>query len=80
KWIMATLIFQRDSRAANEKGISHTDFAELRRRMENPASFDEEFRQRLEVLAERLTAVQALGDEFRRVDLSATARKLLDAR
>lgn len=77
---MATLIFQRDSGTAGEKGISHTDFAELRRRMENPASCDEGFRQRLEVLAKRLTAVQALGDEFRRVDLSETARKLLDVR
>lgn len=48
--------------------------------MENPASFDEGFRQRLEVLSKRLTAVQALGDEFRRVDLSETARKLLGVR
>lgn len=74
---MATLIFQRESRTESEKGISHTDFAELRRRMENPESFDEGFRQRLEVLAKRLASVQALGDEFRRVDLSETARKLL---
>ena len=77
---MATLIFQRESRTESEKGISHTDFAELRRRMENPASFDEGFRQRLEVLAKRLTSVQTLGDEFRRVDLSEMARKLLAVR
>lgn len=71
------LISQGLSELESGHGCSHTNFAELRRRMADSPSMDEEHRQRLVVLARRLTRIQALGDEYLRVDFSKNATAML---
>ncbi|HDY64703.1 MAG TPA: hypothetical protein ENH84_00520 [Phycisphaerae bacterium] len=71
------LISQGLSELEGGHGRSPTDFAELRRRMADPPSMDDGHRQRLVDLARRLARIQALGDEYLRVDFSENAAAIL---
>ena len=51
-------------------GGPRISFVELRRRLDRPSSFEEKHRQRLLDLSQRLARVQALGDEYGRVEFS----------
>lgn len=65
------LIPQQASRVAERgQGRPAVSFAELRRRLARPSSFTDGIRQRLLDLERRLAAVQALGDEYARVEFS----------
>ncbi|HUT56352.1 MAG TPA: hypothetical protein VNA25_00595 [Phycisphaerae bacterium] len=63
---------QRDT--ASRQGSSANGLAELRRRLTRPSSLTDGNRQRLLDLERRLAAVQALGDEYARVQLSEYVR------
>lgn len=68
------LISQSLSEAAREQGCSAADFAQLRRHLGDPVSFDDTDRQRLMEFTRRLAHVRAMGDEYLRVDLSDDAK------
>lgn len=55
------------------QGGTGAGLAELRRQLADPSSLDEGNRQRLLELARRAARVQALGDEYGRVELSEQA-------
>jgi len=59
---------QREPRT--RQGSPRVSFAELRRNLTRPSSVCGGHRQRLLELAQRLSRVQGLGDEYARVDLS----------
>jgi len=59
------------------QGSPRVSFAELRRNLTRPAFVSGGHRQRLLELAQRLSRVQALGDEYARVDFSDSVRALL---
>ena len=67
------LISQTLCESVDEQGCSATDFAQLRRQLDDPASLDRRGRQRLVDLARRLARIRALGDEYLRVNLSEYA-------
>lgn len=48
-------------------------FAQLRRQLSKPSELSDGNRQRLLELARRLARIQALGDEYARVDFSESA-------
>ena len=52
------------------KGICPASLSELRQRLREPSAISDGHRQRLLELARRLDRVQALGDEYCRVQLS----------
>ena len=56
------------------------DLAELRRRLANPSNVTDGCRQRLVNLARQLARVQALGDEYTRVELSEYAQIALESK
>ncbi len=65
------LIPQRRQCEANQRqGGRVVSLAELRRHLSDPSSIDGGHRQRLLELARRLARVQALGDEYARVQVS----------
>lgn len=55
------------------QGRLSVSLAELRSQLDRPSTMDDLHRQRLLELAHRLAAVQALGDEYGRVQLSDAA-------
>jgi hypothetical protein len=57
-------------KAPRPQGCVRTSLAELRSQLADPASLSDGNRQRLLDLVRRLARVQALGDEYVRVDLS----------
>jgi len=59
-------------------GTSGIGFAELRRTLASGVSLDDAHRQRLLELAQRLTRVQALGDEYAGISLSPMAAGVVD--
>ncbi len=61
---------QAESETAARHGGPHATFAELRRRLAEPSKIDDGHRQRLLELARRSARIQALGDEFARVEVS----------
>ena len=71
------LISQGLSEVKGGQGGSPPSFAELRRQMANPSSMDNGHRQRLVDFARRLGRIQALGDEYLRVDFSENAAAIL---
>ena len=58
-------------------GSEAASLAELRRRLTRPSSLSDGTRQRLLDLAQRLAAVQRLGDGYARVDLSPFVRSAM---
>lgn len=58
-------------------GGRNVSLAELRRQLDRPSSLDNGLRQRLLDLAQCLDRVQALGDDFGRVQLSSHASAAL---
>lgn len=52
------------------QGSRRASLAELRRQLAEPAGLNDAHRQRLTDLARRLARVQALGNEYARVELS----------
>ena len=60
-------------------GCPPAGLADLRRQLAHPSPEARRHRQRLRELAQRLTRVQALGDEYARVDLSPAAKAALAA-
>jgi hypothetical protein len=71
------LIPQCQSETNDEQGRSRSDLAELRRQLVDATATGPASRQRLMNMAQRLARVQALGDEYRRVDFSEAARQAL---
>jgi hypothetical protein len=71
------LIPQSQSETDIGQGRSGPTFAELRRQLAETNALSDVSRQRLVKLAQRLASVQALGDEYRRVELSQAAREAL---
>jgi len=61
------------SKARSRQGCQAASLAELRRQLANPSNLRDGHRQRLLDLARRLARVQALGDEYCRVELSGAA-------
>ncbi|MHC4295176.1 MAG: hypothetical protein ACYSTL_06285 [Planctomycetota bacterium] len=59
--------------SSGPQGCSPPTFTNLRQQLESPSQLDEEYRQRLLDLTERLVRVQALGGEYHRVSLSPYA-------
>ncbi len=62
--------------ATSKRGARHgsrTSLAELRRHLASPSAISDDHRQRLMALVRRLTRVQALGNEYARVELSPAA-------
>ena len=53
-----------------QQGRCRPDLAELRNRLAGPSQLDNGHRRRLLELANRLECVQALGDDFARLELS----------
>jgi hypothetical protein len=62
---------QAESAPQRRQGGRRTGIAELRRQLASPSVLTEGHRQRLLELAKRLARVQALGDEYARVELSS---------
>ena len=58
---------QVNRRSGRKQGGSRPGLAELRSQLAKPSRISDGTRQRLLELAQRLTAVQALGDEYARV-------------
>ena len=54
-------------------GSQHLSLAELRDQLSEPSTLSDGHRQRLLELVRRLERVQALGDEYSRVELSPSA-------
>ncbi len=74
------LIFRRArSETVRRHGSRGVDIAELRRQLSCPSINNDENRQRLLELAGRLSAVQALGGEYARVEFSEHAAAALQA-
>ena len=65
------------SGAASRQGGRRVALAELRRHLSAPSRLGDGQRQRLLGLASRLARVQALGDEYARVELSEFASAAL---
>lgn len=61
------------SDSGGRHGSGRIRIAELRRQLARPSQLKDVHRQRLLDLAQRLTHVRALGDEYRRVSLSESA-------
>ena len=68
---------QAESGATGSQGSGRAGLAELRRRLSDPSSLSDGNRQRLAELARRLARVQALGDEYVRVEFSGAAMAAL---
>jgi len=72
------LISQRGaSRQTGGQGRPPVSLADLRRQLASPSAHADARRQRLLELARRLARIQALGDEYARVELSADAKAAL---
>jgi hypothetical protein len=65
-----------------DKGRRHgsraASLAELRTMLSRPSRFSDGHRQRLLDLTQRLAAVQGLGDEYARVDVSHHVRRAVE--
>jgi len=68
------LISQQAGELDRRQGSRPVNLAELRRGLAEPTQLNGRHRQRLLDIARRVARVQALGDEYRRVSLSDTAR------
>jgi len=64
-------------RTRRQQGSCGVDLAELRCRLAEPSGLNDACRQRLRDLARRLARVQALGDEYARVELSPYAQEAM---
>jgi hypothetical protein len=64
-------------RTPPRQGCLRAALAELQRRGADPSPCEDGLRQRLLILARRLARVQALGNEYARVDLSQQAKTAL---
>ena len=64
---------QARSSQRGRQGCPKLSFAELRRPLAEPSKLSDGNRQRLLNLARRLDRIQALGDEYARVELSESA-------
>ncbi len=62
---------------SRRQGSKAESLAELRRRLQRPSCISDGTRQRLRDLQQRLAAVQRLGDEYARVDLSPFVRSAM---
>ena len=60
------------------QGSRPAAMAQLRRQLANPSTLNDGNRQRLLDLKSRLARVQALGDEYARVDFSSMAATAMD--
>ena len=60
------------------QGGMAASLAELRTMLSRPSRFSDGHRQRLLDLTQRLTAVQMLGDEYARVDLSPYLQRAVE--
>lgn len=63
------------TRRQGSRGI---DLAELRSQLASPSSFEDGHRQRLLELSQRLARVQALGNEYARLELSHFVTAAMD--
>ena len=62
-----------EGKASGRQGCHTVSFAELRKRLAGPSGINDVYRQRLLDLAKVVTRVQALGDEYARIELSEHA-------
>jgi len=70
---------QAESGTTGSQGSGRASLAELRRQLADSSSLSDGNRQRLVDLARRLVRVQALGDEYVRVEFSHVAMAALAA-
>ena len=64
---------QAQCETARWQGSQRISLAQLRRQLAEPSTIPDSTRQRLVELAQRVARIQAMGDEYARVELSAAA-------